>query len=200
MESAAVVKLITLGDTSVGKTSLILRFADNTFSSSHMPTIGIDSKAKVMTIGSAPIKVQLWDTAGQEKFRTISYSFYSRADGVLLVYDVTDRESLAHVAIWMSQILEKATKDVPVVLIGNKEDMAEGSDLEGGEEVAQRYRIPHFFTSAKTGKNVEEAVLTLVQEIVKRNPKAGAPVNKAGSVQVSPTLAPKISDTTACCK
>ena len=200
MDTPAVVKLITLGDSSVGKTSLIVRFAENKFEQSHMPTIGIDSKSRTMSVGSGEFRVQLWDTAGQEKFRTISYSFYSRADGVLLVYDVTNRESLAHVKTWMDQIREKATKEVSVLLIGNKVDLADPRDLALGQETAQTYGIRLFLTSAKTGSNVEEAVEALVAEIVRKNPSVGLQANKSGRVQVSPSLAPKISETTICCK
>jgi small GTP-binding protein len=170
MDSVPTIKIITLGDSSVGKTSVLLRFTENTFSPTMMSTVGIDSKNRIMTYADRSYRVQVWDTAGQEKFRTISYTFYNRADGILLVYDVTDPNSLQHVTSWMAQIRERAKKDVAVTLIGNKTDLADSLDFSSGERLASSYNIKFFPTSAKTGANIEDAFTSLVAEVVTHNP------------------------------
>ena len=190
-------KVIALGDSSVGKTSLLVRFADSTFNASHMPTLGLDTKSKTLTLEGSSYKVQLWDTAGQERFRTISYSFYSRADAVLLVYDMTNEDSLQSVRKWMAQIQEKARKDVAVVLVGNKLDLE--SDLLPGERLAASFSLSFFATSAKTGQGVDQAITALVTEALKKNPHLAAP-HVDDRMSVSSTLAPRISRGTSCCK
>jgi len=192
-----VVKVIALGDSLVGKTSLLVRFADSTFNASHMPTLGLDTKSKTLTLEGSSYKVQLWDTAGQERFRTISYSFYSRADAVLLVYDLTNEDSLQSVRKWMAQIQEKARKDVAVVLVGNKLDLE--SDLLPGERLAASFSLSFFATSAKTGQGVDQAITALVTEALKKTPHLAAP-HVDDRMSVSSTLAPRISRGTSCCK
>ena len=192
-----VVKAIALGDSSVGKTSLLVRFADSTFRESHMPTMGLDTKSKTLTCEGVNYKVQLWDTAGQERFRTISHSFYSRADAVLLVYDLSNEDSLRSVRKWMAQIQERARKDVAIVLVGNKLDLE--SDVLPGEQLAASFGIRFFPTSAKTGEGVDQAITALVIEALKKNPRLAAP-RIDDRMSVSSTLAPRISTGTSCCK
>lgn len=192
-----VVKVIALGDSTVGKTSLLVRFADSTFNQSHMPTLGLDTKSKTLTLEGGSYRVQLWDTAGQERFRTISHSFYSRADAVLLVYDLTNEDSLQSVRKWMAQIQDKARKDVAIVLVGNKLDLE--SDLVPGERLAASFGLTFLATSAKTGQGVDQAISALVTEALKKNPRLAAP-RVDDRMSVSSTLAPRISTGTSCCK
>ena len=165
------IKLITLGDSDVGKTSILIRFSDSTFTLSTMKTYGIDSKFRSLRLGNRNYTVQVWDTAGQEKFRTLNSTFYSRADGILLVYDVTNPESLLHVSNWMAQIRERTREDVPVTLVGNKTDLAEDQDFGTGEEVASKYGIKFYTTSAKTGENIDTAISSLATEVITRHPR-----------------------------
>jgi len=196
MDSVPTIKIITLGDSSVGKTSVLLRFTENTFSPTMMSTVGIDSKNRVMTYANRSYRVQVWDTAGQEKFRTISYTFYNRADGILLVYDVTDPNSLQHVSSWMAQIRERAKKDVAVTLIGNKTDLADSQDFSSGERLANSYNIKFFPTSAKTGLNIEDAFTSLVSEVVTHNPSVASP--NPDLIKVTNDPAPRSSDGGCC--
>lgn len=196
MDSVATIKIITLGDSSVGKTSVLLRFTENTFSPTMMSTVGIDSKTRTVTFADRSYRVQVWDTAGQEKFRTISYTFYSRADGILLVYDVTDPNSLQHVTSWMAQIRERAKKDVAITLIGNKTDLADSQDFSSGERLASTYNIKFFPTSAKTGANIEEAFMSLVSDSVTKNP--GAASTSSDRIQVTSGPVPRHSEGGCC--
>jgi small GTP-binding protein len=196
MDSVTTIKIITLGDSSVGKTSVLLRFTENTFSPTMMSTVGIDSKTRTVTFADRSYRVQVWDTAGQEKFRTISYTFYSRADGILLVYDVTDPNSLQHVTSWMAQIRERAKKDVAITLIGNKTDLADSQDFSSGERLASTYNIKFFPTSAKTGTNIEDAFMSLVSDSVTKNP--GVASANSDRIQVVSDPVPRHSEGGCC--
>jgi small GTP-binding protein len=162
------VKLIALGDSSVGKTSLILRYTEDWFASNSLTTIGIDVKFKTLRLSDRDIKLQIWDPAGQEKYRTITKSFYQRADGVLLMFDLTNPQSLEQVSLWMSQIKENAEADISVVLAGNKADLVESEEESLGSKVAAHYGIEFYCTSAKTGLNVDTAFTQLVQQVLGR--------------------------------
>jgi small GTP-binding protein len=163
-----VVKLIALGDSSVGKTSLILRYTEDWFASNSLTTIGIDVKFKTLRLNDREIKLQIWDPAGQEKYRTITKSFYQRADAVLLMFDLTNPQSLEQVSLWMNQIKENAEADISVVLAGNKADLVETAEQSLGTEVAEQYGIEFYCTSAKTGLNVHTAFTQLVQQVLGR--------------------------------
>jgi len=131
-------KLLIIGDAGVGKSSLLLRFADNTFTSAYINTIGVDFKIRTVNIDGMTIKLQIWDTAGQERFRTITATYYRGTHGVIVVYDVTEKESFENVRRWMAEIDNNCdTQQNPVnrVLVGNKCDMEdhEVTDQEAGE-------------------------------------------------------------------
>ena len=119
------IKLLMLGDTGVGKTCLLLRYAYDSFSPTFITTIGIDFKIKHVTIDGLKCKLQIWDTAGQERFRTITISYFRGAQGILLCYDVTDRDTFENVRHWVSQIKKHADDDVGVIMVGNKCDKSE---------------------------------------------------------------------------
>jgi len=164
----ATIKLITLGDSEVGKSSLLLRFCDNSFSLHRVKTLGIDSKTRTLQIRDRFYRVQVWDTAGQEKFHTLSQNFYRRADGVLLVYDVTQPATLNSVHSWMAQIRERCS--APVILVGNKTDLLAQPSPEG-EEVARSFDCRFFLTSACSGFNVDTAFQCLAEEVLQGKPK-----------------------------
>lgn len=154
------IKLLTLGDSGVGKTSLLMRYADDSFSESFITTIGIDIKFRYLEIDGKTVKVQVYDSAGQERFRSITTSFYRRANGLLLVYDVTDRASFEHIANWMHDIERNADPDISIVLVANKSDCPKNKlavTEEEGKVLAEQFKIPFIQTSAKTNTNVSEA-------------------------------------------
>lgn len=175
-----IAKVLIIGDSGVGKTCLLLRFCDNTFTTSHLATIGIDFKIKHLEVDGKKIKMQIWDTAGQDRFRSITQTYYKGAMGIILTYSATDRESFQNISNWMKQINEQASKDVSVVIVGNKSDMPEKVVLpEEGKALADSYGLKFFETSAKDDLGVNDAFYTIAKEI-KDKIQAKEPTQETG--------------------
>jgi len=164
------IKLLLIGDSGVGKSCLLLRFSDDSFTPSFITTIGIDFKIRTIELDGKRIKLQIWDTAGQERFRTITTAYYRGAMGILLVYDVTDERSFKNIRNWFSNIEQHASEGVNKILIGNKCDWVEKKAItkEQGQALADEFGIKFLETSAKANINVEEAFFTLARDIKKR--------------------------------
>jgi small GTP-binding protein len=159
-------KVLVIGDSGVGKTCLLLRFCDNSFTTSHLATIGIDFKMKTIEVDGKRVKVQIWDTAGQDRFKTITQTYYRGAMGIVLGYAVNDRESFQNIENWMKQIKDHASEDVCKVLVGNKSDMPDRCvEYEEGKRLADSYGIKFFETSAKEDRNVKDAFFAIAKEI-----------------------------------
>lgn len=160
-------KLLIIGDSGVGKSSLLLRFADNTFSGSYITTIGVDFKIKTVTLNGQKVKLQIWDTAGQERFRTITSTYYRGTHGVIVVYDVTNGESFANVKRWLHEI-EQNCDLVNKVLVGNKNDTPERKVVltEDAQRFASTMNIQLFETSAKDNINVEEMFMAITRLVL----------------------------------
>jgi len=163
-------KLLLIGDSGVGKSCLLLRFADDTYTESYISTIGVDFKIRTVELDGKTCKLQIWDTAGQERFRTITSSYYRGAHGIIIVYDVTDNESFNNVRQWLYEIDRYASEDVNKLLVGNKCDLKEKKvvDHEAGERFASSVGMKFLETSAKNSHNVEQAFLTMATEIKRR--------------------------------
>ncbi|KAF3820725.1 ras-related protein Rab-35 isoform X1 [Mirounga angustirostris] len=155
----------------VGKSSLLLRFADNTFSGSYITTIGVDFKIRTVEINGEKVKLQIWDTAGQERFRTITSTYYRGTHGVIVVYDVTSAESFVNVKRWLHEINQNCD-DVCRILVGNKNDDPERKvvETEDAYKFAGQMGIQLFETSAKENVNVEE-MFNCITELVLRAKK-----------------------------
>jgi len=164
------IKLLLIGDSGVGKSCLLLRFSDDSFTPSFITTIGIDFKIRTIELDGKRIKLQIWDTAGQERFRTITTAYYRGAMGILLVYDVTDEKSFGNIRNWIRNIEQHATESVNKMLIGNKCDMVDKAVIstEKGQALADEYGIKFMETSAKNSINVDKAFITLAKDIKKR--------------------------------
>lgn len=156
-----------LGDTGVGKTCLLLRYAEDEFSPRFITTIGIDFKLKMVNVDGTIVKLQIWDTAGQERFRTITVSYFKGAQAMMLVYDVTDRKSFDSISVWISQVNEYADEGVQLVLVGNKCEVADEDrevSFQDGQDLAARVGCPFLEVSAKENINVEEAFQIIARE------------------------------------
>lgn len=160
-------KMVMVGNSSVGKTCLFLQYSDSVFNESFMPTIGVDFRIKSMEIDDSFVKMQIWDTAGQERFKTITSSYYKGAHGLILVFDLTDRQSFLDLDNWLIEIEKHASDRVIKLLIGNKSDL-EGARTVGYEEAfsyAKSNEMKYLETSAKTSKNVNEAFTMMARNI-----------------------------------
>ena len=163
-------KLLIIGESGVGKTCLLLRFTEDSFTANHLTTIGIDFKIKLINLENKLIKLQIWDTAGQERFRTITKTYYKGAHGIILTYDVTDQNSFKNIRNWIKQIEANAQTNVCKVLVGNKCDKDDRKvSYEEGQKLAEANNMPFYETSAKTNQNVNEVFTFLTQEILKTN-------------------------------
>jgi small GTP-binding protein len=161
-------KVLLLGDSSVGKTCFLLRFSDDTFTDNHISTIGLDYRLKMVKVSNDDIvKLQIWDTAGQDRFRAITKNYYKGAHGIILIYDVTNQNSFNNIKNWISQIKENTSEKVKICLVGNKCDMDENRKIayEDGQKLADEYGLKFFETSAKNNLNVEETFKFLIEEI-----------------------------------
>lgn len=167
MSYAYLFKYIIIGDTGVGKSCLLLQFIDRRFRQKHEVTIGVEFGARMMNIDGKNIKLQIWDTAGQESFRSITRSYYRAAAGALLVYDITRRESFVHLARWLEEARQNGNPYMSFILIGNKCDMeAERAvSYDEGEKFARDNGLIFLETSAKTALNVEESFMRTAQMI-----------------------------------
>ena len=161
-------KILLLGDTSVGKSCLLLRFCDNSFQEAHLTTIGLDFRLKTINLkDDRKVKIQIWDTAGEDRFRSITRNYYKGAKGILLILDVTDKETFTHVRDWIERIHEESPEGITICLVGNKIDMKESRVIsnEEGKKIADEFKIPYFETSAKSNIGVEEVFTYLVKEV-----------------------------------
>ena len=163
-------KLLLIGDSGVGKSCLLLRFADDTYTESYISTIGVDFKIRTVELDGKTIKLQIWDTAGQERFRTITSSYYRGAHGIIVVYDVTDAESFNNVKQWLHEIDRYASENVNKLLVGNKSDLTSkrAVTFDQGKELADSLGIEFLETSAKVATNVEKAFMTMAAQIKSR--------------------------------
>ncbi|KAJ2157143.1 ras GTPase [Coemansia sp. RSA 552] len=163
-------KLLLIGDSGVGKSCLLLRFADDTYTESYISTIGVDFKIRTIELDGKTVKLQIWDTAGQERFRTITSSYYRGAHGIIVVYDVTDSDTFSNVKQWLQEIDRYASEGVNKLLVGNKSDLEDkrAVDFTEAQEFAKSLNISFLETSAKSATNVESAFLTMARQIKDR--------------------------------
>ena len=166
-------KYIIIGDISVGKSNLLLRFIKGEFRSEYQTTIGVEFAAKNVDINNLIYRVQLWDTSGQEQFMSITRNYFKNSVCALIVYDITSRESFEHIAAWIEEIRTYCAQSIYMILVGNKIDLdnEEGKrqvQKEEGQELADKYNINFYETSAKAGTNVDDVFINSAKDIAKR--------------------------------
>ncbi|KAF9359039.1 Ras- protein Rab-2A [Mortierella sp. AD094] len=165
-----IIKYIIIGDTGVGKSCLLLQFTDKRFQPAHDLTIGVEFGARFVSVAGKQIKLQIWDTAGQESFRSITRSYYRGAAGALLVYDITRRDTFKHLTTWLEDARQHANANTTIMLIGNKSDLESkrAVSYEEGEAFAKANGLFFMETSAKTSANVEEAFVETATNIYEK--------------------------------
>ena len=169
--SEMIFKIILIGDSSSGKTNIINRYISNKFVENSQPTIGVEMFSKDFQIEDDSVHAQIWDTAGQEKYNTLTSSYYKGAKGALIVYDVTQKTTFDKIERYIDELKDNADKNVFMVLVGNKSDL-EGNRMilkEEGEQLATKLKIGFFEVSAKTGVGIENLFKYLIDGVYKKN-------------------------------
>ena len=162
-------KLVIIGDSGVGKSCILLRFVDDTFTDNYYSTIGVDFRFKCVDIGERKCKLQIWDTAGQERFKTVTSAYYRGADGIIIVFDQTDRESFNNVQNWIDDISKYSTEEPAKLIIANKDDIPnerKSVKMEDISELEKKTGLEVIKTSAKTGENIDYAFKKLTQKLL----------------------------------
>ena len=197
-------KVLLLGNSDVGKSSMLLRFVDSVWNDAFTPTIGVDFKVKTLEINNKRVKMQIWDTAGQERFRTVVSTYFRGAHGILLLYDVTNKDSFKNLENWLIEIEKNSNQKVLKILIGNKCDLTEDREIttEEGQTFANRNGMEFMETSAKMNTNVSEAFTTLGKLMIEFNSKTNTNQGqKSGEVKTLKSNSGKDLNTKKkCCK
>jgi len=194
-------KLLLIGDSGVGKSCLLLRFADDTYTESYISTIGVDFKIRTIELEGKTVKLQIWDTAGQERFRTITSSYYRGAHGIIVVYDVTDADTFSNIRQWLQEIDRYACEGVNKLIVGNKSDL-EGKkavEYQSAKEFSDQLGIPFLETSAKNATNVEQAFLTMAKQIKDRMGAAQVAANQQKTVKIGAGQSLQQQQQKGCC-
>ncbi len=191
--------LVMIGDAGVGKTSILLRFAEEQFMDSYVSTVGVDFRYRKFTVGDKQVKLQIWDTAGQERFRTMTASYYRNADGVILVYDITSQRSFEHAGDWLRSVDQHAPEGVVRLMVGNKCDLEDDREVDGADAKQYAKEAGMLFTeaSAKSAKNVDKAYEAIALELMK---KAKKKKRVAGDSKTSKVVLSAGKKRGKCCK
>jgi small GTP-binding protein len=168
-------KVVVVGDSGVGKTCLLIRFVRDIFDEESQPTLGVEFLTKIVQTERHRIQLQLWDTAGQELFRSVTRGYYRGSAGALLLFDITNRESFDNMGRWLQDIRDVARADVVTVLIGSKSDLANERQVstDEAETFAKEHSMAYFETSAKTGDQIIASIEACVK-VIEKNVDEGA--------------------------
>ena len=168
MDEVEKLKILTLGNRDVGKSCFISRYIDDKFQETYLMTVGFDVKTKDIVLNNKNYKIAMYDTAGQERFKSMAYNVIKNSDGIILIFSITNQDSFDAIAEWMKNIRDAKPKEFPVVLLGNKIDLEDERVIskQEGEELAQKYELSFYETSNKTGENIEKSCLDLINKII----------------------------------
>ena len=195
------VKLMIIGETRTGKTSLISRYCKNEFSGSvYMSTMGIDFQIKNLEMNSKKIRLQIWDTAGQERFRNIAKNYFQSSDGFVIVYDIANLESFQTLDYWVEEIKSNSQELSKMILVGNKCDIIQERQVkkEEGKEYAKKKNMKFYEISAKDGTNVNKAFDTLLKDILNSYSPSEL-MKKRGSKMLSVPILVQPQKKSSCC-
>ena len=181
-------KVIVIGDSCVGKTNFIFRFVENRFSPNYVTTIGFDYRSKIITLPKVnkKVKLQIWDTAGQERYNSINKNLFQKVQGVIIMYDITNRTTFENIDKWL-YLLSQNVANKAKILVGNKLDLADEKRIveeEEGKKKADKNKMPFFETSSKTGENVEKIFFTLAENIYENLSNENSSMSDADNVKV----------------
>lgn len=186
------VNIITLGEGTVGKSSLISRFVDNKFDPVYSQTIGVDFKTTTIRVDEVEVKLRVWDTAGQENFRNrLPRTYFERADGIMFVSDLSNPPTGERLKNWINDARDNARGEFGRIVVGNKKDLVPQPDLQVTKELANNLECQFFVTSARSGENVQEAYTALFRDIVRRRPQISAAMARTSVVMVGDVKKPK---------
>ena len=185
-ESEERIKIMTLGNSEVGKTSFIMRYTEDSFSEIYLATIGIDFKVKNIIINDKIYKLFFYDTTGQEKYKSISFNIIKNAQGIIIMYDITNKKSFESLKEWINNVKELKGKNFPMILLGNKIDKENERIIstEYGQDLANEYKIDFFETSSKTCINIQESITILINKILERREKENDLSNETKSTKL----------------
>ena len=166
-----ILKLLIVGDSSVGKTNFIMRFISDKFNESYMTTSGIDLKSKDIEIKNKNIRIQIWDTAGQVKYKAMTRNLFLKVMGAIIIYDITNEKSYTNLKSWVELIREECGSHMQIIIVGNKCDLDSERKInqDEGMNYAEEEKIEYIETSCKTGENVQKAVKTICEKILENN-------------------------------
>ena len=164
-------KILIVGDSGVGKTNFILRFLNNEFNQNYMSTAGIDLKSGSIEIKNKKIRIQIWDTAGQEKYKAITKNLFLKVMGALIVYDITNENSFYNLQSWVSMVKEECGKHMQIVIVGNKSDLDSKRAISKEEVLnyVKEQKVEYIETSSKTGENIIKAITLLSEQILENS-------------------------------
>ena len=190
------IKIIILGDSKVGKTSFIIRFTKNKFDETYLATIGIDYIYRIINIENKQYKLMYYDTAGEEKYKSIPKNYIKNMQGIILMYDITNKLSFDSIIDWISDVKEIKGENFPMILVGNKIDLNESREVteEMGYELAEKNQIEFFETSNKDGTNIQEAGLEIVYKILSETKVNNSRIERIGTANTNNCTSRK------CCK
>ena len=168
MDDSENFKIIMIGDSSVGKTTLMRRYIEGIYNGKTLSTIGIELFKKEVSIQNKKYVMKIWDTCGQEKFRAISKNYYHNADGIMLVFDINSHETFEHLSGWIESIYQNTSKDTPLIIVASKCELEHLVTDQEIEEYSTKNKVKVFKTSSKDNINVEATFLYLGEEIIKK--------------------------------
>ena len=164
------IKILIVGDSTVGKTNFIKKYVENKFNESYFASTGIDLITTSIKIEGKSFKIQIWDTAGQEKYRAMTKNLFLKTQGIVIIFDISNEISFINLKSWMNDIKEECSADIPMILVGNKLDLEDKRviDKERAMEFAKNKKLEYIETSSKTGENINKALSLIIEKIYQR--------------------------------